>query len=377
MADKISGAADKVSDFIRRMSGATGVNSLWLEKAARSGMLNLDTATADDVYRLASQMAGRQAPARQLELPLGPGAAEPDIRALIPYGTKGPGVPTRLAAEGVPVHEAGALIPAPPKRLPAPPPTGLAVRGSSALTQGPGATDLAADLAPAPQRIANEFDRATGRGKPDYGPWKAAAGAAAGAGLVGGAAQYMKSDGSSRALAPEMTSTAGTADLVNESRPAPTVAPEDEQAFTEKFKRQYTAREQKREAKGQGGYANKPAPQSDPRAEAQALIADLNERRRKAGGEVPDAQQTMARINDLLSKSNQQRNSRSPQEAAAVAKGNPSDYHAQAQALIAQLNDMRRQAGREVPQAPQIMAEVRRLQAMGDQQRNAAQTGRY
>jgi hypothetical protein len=35
---------------------------------------------------------------------------------------------------------------------------------------------------------------------------------------------------------------------------------------------------------------------------------------------------------------------------------------------------MRQQAGGEVPQAQQIMAEVRRIQALGDQQRNAAQT---
>jgi hypothetical protein len=46
----------------------------------------------------------------------------------------------------------------------------------------------------------------------------------------------------------------------------------------------------------------------------------------------------------------------------------------QAQALIAQLNEMRKKAGGEVPQAQKIMAEVRRLQAIGDQQRNAAQT---
>lgn len=370
--------ADKVAKFMARMQGATGVNSAFLQKVARSGLIDLDTATADDVYRVASELAA-QRPVRQMELPIGPEAAEPDIRALIPYGTKGPGVPTRLAAEGVPVYEPGALIPAPPKRLPSPPPTGLAVRGSRELSPVPAEADLvpSADMVPAPQRIASEFDRATGRGKPDYGPWKEALGAVTGAGLVGAAAQYVKNDGVAKAPAPEMTSTGGTADLANEARPAPVVAPQedDEQAFTDKFKRQYTAREEKRKAKGLGGYA--PQPASDPRSEAQALMADLNERRRKAGGEVADARQTTARINALLSQSNQQRNSRSPSEASAYAKSNPSDYHAQAQAIISQLNEMRRQAGGEVPQARQMMAEASRLQALGDKQRNAAQTRRY
>jgi hypothetical protein len=74
-----------------------------------------------------------------------------------------------------------------------------------------------------------------------------------------------------------------------------------------------------------------------------------------------------AEINRLLALSNQKRNATPPQQGA-------SDPHSQAQALIAQLNEMRRKAGGEVPQAQQIMAEVRRLQAMGDQQRNVAQT---
>jgi hypothetical protein len=209
-----------------------------------------------------------------------------------------------------------------------------------------------------------------------------AAGAVAGAAGVGALSNALKSDSVAKAPAPEgVTSTAGTADLVNESRPAPVVTPDEnaEQAFTEKFKRQYTARENKREAKGQGGYANKPqapAQKSDPRSQAQAMIDDLNERRRKAGREVPEAPQMMAQINQLLEQSNQAVNSRSLQQAQAHANQNPNDPHAQAAALISQLNEMRRQAGREVPQAPQIMAEVRRLQAMGDQQRNAQTTAR-
>ena len=162
-----------------------------------------------------------------------------------------------------------------------------------------------------------------------------------------------------------LTSTGGAADLVAESRPAPVVDSSgvDESGFADTFKSQYNAREQKREAAGQGGY--------DPRQQAEMLIGELNSRRQKAGREIPEAPQMMAQINALLAKSNEMRNSRSPQAAGRVAGANPQDPHAQAQSLIAQLNEMRRKAGREVPQAPQIMAEVRRLQAQGDEMRNA------
>lgn len=131
-----------------------------------------------------------------------------------------------------------------------------------------------------------------------------------------------------------LTNTGGTAELANEARPAPAVATS-----------------------------------TDPREQAQELIAKLNKMRRDAGGEVPEAQQMMQEINRLMTMSNQSRNAMTPQQAQGSK-----DPLVQAQALIAQLNQMRQQAGGEVPQAQQMMAEIRRLQAMGDQQRNAAQT---
>lgn len=162
-----------------------------------------------------------------------------------------------------------------------------------------------------------------------------------------------------------LTSTGGTAELAAESRPAPAI---DDSRFADTFKGQYNAREQKREAAGQGGY--------DPRQQAEILIGELNARRQKAGREIPEAPQMMAQINALLAKSNEMRNSRSPRAAAKVANSNPQDPHAKAQSLIAQLNEMRQRAGGEVPQAQQIMAEVRRLQAQGDEMRNARTRGR-
>ena len=134
------------------------------------------------------------------------------------------------------------------------------------------------------------------------------------------------------APAPALTSTGGTAELANQTRPMPEV-----QAST------------------------------DPREQAQEMIAKLNQMRREAGGEVKEAPQMMSEINRLLAMSNQSRNAM-PQAAAS------SDPHMQAQSIIAKLNAMRQQAGGEVPQAGQMMAEVRRLQAMGDQRRNAMQT---
>jgi len=203
---------------------------------------------------------------------------------------------------------------------------------------------------------------------------KIGAGGAAAIGASYVASQMAPSAPPAAAKTAGVDSTSGTAELANESRPAPVVTPDEgaEKKFTETFKKQYTAREDKRRAHGAGSYPK----QASPRDQAQALMADLNARRRKAGGEVPEAPQMMKQINDLLAQSHQQMNARSPQQAQAYSQQNPSDYHAQAQALIAQLNDMRRKAGGEVPQAQQIMAEVRRLQALGDQQRNAAQTRR-
>ena len=110
---------------------------------------------------------------------------------------------------------------------------------------------------------------------------------------------------------------------------------------------------------------------TSPRDQAMQMIDDLNARRRAAGGEVPDAPQTMQKVNRLLAMSNEQ--------SAAASRGDipvqGNGPREQAQRILAQLNAMRQQAGGEVPQAGQMMAEVRRLQAMSDQQANARRAG--
>jgi hypothetical protein len=197
---------------------------------------------------------------------------------------------------------------------------------------------------------------------------KGAAGVGLGAAAVGG---MLAGGGKKPAPASaDMTSTDGTAELANESRPAPAVEAEPDVAAKESaaVKRNLLRREMQRAEAGEGAY--------DPRHQAQVMLKDLNNRRMKAGGEVPESREMMAQINELLAKADQQTNARTSPQAQAYAKGNPTDPHAQASALIAQLNDMRRKAGGEVPEGSQIMAEVRRLQSMGDQQRNAQTTAR-
>lgn len=169
------------------------------------------------------------------------------------------------------------------------------------------------------------------------------------------------------ATSPDLTDGGNNADLVEESRPAPVVeAQDEEQAFTDMFKRQYLAREAKRAATPDMQPSMEPASApEDYSFQARELINQLNDMRRQAGGEVPEAQGMMQEINRLLAMSDNQRN------APGYQPTMPTDYHGEAQRLIQQLNDMRRKAGGEVPQAQQIMAEVRRLQAMGDRMRNA------
>jgi hypothetical protein len=154
----------------------------------------------------------------------------------------------------------------------------------------------------------------------------------------------------------DMTDTSGTEDLAAESRPAPSVEPDmppEEQEFADRFKRQYLAREAKRNAPVDYSF------------QARELMGKLNAMRRAAGGEVPEAKQMMAEIDRLLGMSNEQKNAPSYKPAM------PADYHGEAQRLLQDLNARRMEAGGEVADTQKVMAEVRRLQAMGDQMRNA------
>lgn len=155
-------------------------------------------------------------------------------------------------------------------------------------------------------------------------------GAAAATVGIGAGLSSMYPSGESPAQG-DMTDTSGTEDLAAESSPLPET----------------------------------PEAPADYSFQARELMGKLNAMRRAAGGEVPEAQQMVAEINRLLEMSNQQRN------APSYKPPMPTDYHGEAQRLLQDLNARRMEAGGEVADTQKVMAEVRRLQAMGDQMRNA------
>jgi len=134
------------------------------------------------------------------------------------------------------------------------------------------------------------------------------------------------------------------ADLVAESRPGPSVGVTDEvpEPTTLQAPRDYSM-------------------------EARALINRLNDMRRAAGGEVPEAPAMMQEVNRLLAMGNQTRQA----TYAAAPQDDPSRMFQQAQGLIDQVNQMYRQGmSPNSPEAQRIMAQVRQLQAQGDAIRN-------
>jgi hypothetical protein len=252
-------------------------------------------------------------PPRQMELPLG---EEPT--GMIPYGVRGPGVPHGgLMGPGT-IFDSGArgMVPAPMRGLPAPGPTGMVPQ-------------RATDASPREYRVVDEV--------PQTGGLRQLAGAAA-AGLGAAAGVRMGLD----ALGP--TEPEANADLVAESRPGPSVGVTDEvpEPTTLQAPRDYSM-------------------------EARALINRLNDMRRAAGGEVPEAPAMMQEVNRLLAMGNQTRQA----TYAAAPQDDPSRMFQQAQGLIDQVNQMYRQGmSPNSPEAQRIMAQVRQLQAQGDAIRN-------
>lgn len=140
----------------------------------------------------------------------------------------------------------------------------------------------------------------------------------------------------------DLLTSGNPADLVEETRPAPKVpAMDDVEPQVAKAPTDYSA-------------------------QARVLINRLNDMRRAAGGEVPQAKEMTAEIERLLAMGNEQR--REPDFQPA---DDASSLFKQAQELIDQLNAMYRDGlSPNSPQAQQIMAQVRKLQAEGDAMRN-------
>lgn len=108
------------------------------------------------------------------------------------------------------------------------------------------------------------------------------------------------------------------------------------------------------------------APQ-DYSLQARALINRLNDMRRAAGGEVPEAPAMMQEINRLMALGNQTRRA----TMVAAPQDDAGRMYQQAQALIDQVNQMYRQGMTpNSPQVQRLMAQVRQLQSQGDAIRN-------
>lgn len=144
-----------------------------------------------------------------------------------------------------------------------------------------------------------------------------------------------------------LDSSGDTADLVEETRPAPKVPVQDDV--------------QPKVAKAPTDYS----------AQARELINRLNDMRRQAGGEVPQAKEMMAEIDRLLALGNEQR-----REPDFQPGDDASAKFKQAQAILDQLNAMYREGlSPQSQQAQQMMAQVRKLQAEGDAMRNSRTSG--
>jgi hypothetical protein len=119
---------------------------------------------------------------------------------------------------------------------------------------------------------------------------------------------------------------------------------------------------------------SKPLPASTPttsyRAQAQALIDQLNQMRRAAGGEVPQAKAMMAEINRLLDLSNKQRNAPSqgaPRQGTMNASQAAAHFRQEAQDQIDRLNTYRRN-GQITPEVDrQMMQQINHLHALANE----------
>ena len=109
------------------------------------------------------------------------------------------------------------------------------------------------------------------------------------------------------------------------------------------------------------------------REQAYAMMKDLNARRRAAGGEVPDARETDAEINRLLSLASKEDNAQVRSNSVPSPAGN-TDYRRMAQQKLAELNAWQGQHGANHPKSRQLKAEMSQLYAMADKQANERTT---
>jgi hypothetical protein len=314
-------------------------------------------------------------PVRQMELPLGPSAQEPDIRALIPLGRPGPGVPGALSGPGQILTRQLDMIPAPLRGLPAPRRARLEDR------RMPAPTDRVIDVpfAPAARQADELIDgpspgmraRAPDVPKPvDNGPkmpWKTLAG---GLGLGAGLGQMVPEDAFNTppagGAAPKNSTTA---DLVEESRPAPKV--------------EATPEVPKPEVKqGPPDYS----------AQARQLIARANDIQRAAGRQTPESIALIKEADKLyamaaegrsqgtqpaimpVEQQNQQTSSIQRNAREQIAQNQGTDYRSQARRMMAELNLRSSQGTISQGEYMAMKRRIDQLFALADAEQNARPT---
>lgn len=386
---------------LERLQGVTGITTPNLLRAIQAGGLNPATATPEEVYRIHSALRLGEPlnlPGKPVEYvpPTRPSEAGPermpvDQRVTAPNSrfldtisewdpAKADSLRAASADEILEAYRAGppkkqkraAKVTTEPATPVAAPPDQVAAESIASqfdaavggvmpevaprLDAGPRMDDVIDDLSMLPPPTARDvgdisIDTAVPRRpRPGRGKMAAAAAAAAGAGVIATMPGDRKAQPAASAQpsglpdedAPAFTS-GGEADLAEETRPAPRVAATKE-----------TPRP-----------TVKQAPQ-DYSMQARALINRLNDMRRAAGSEVPEAPAMMAEINRLVAMGNEQR-----REPTFVPGDDASSKYKQAQELITQVNAMYRQG--MTPNSPQVqglMRQVRSLQAAGDEMRN-------
>ena len=428
----------KLAELFARIQSATGLPTAKIEQAIRAGGLNLATATPDDVFRAATRMATGEpmslpGPAKPFVPPEPAPVAPPATRSPMSLEDRVVNDPNLRKA----IEESGQAYPA-----------GDAEAIMEAMRRGPvqrrGRPKKAAtedsirelakppEPAPAPERIAAEFDEQIDPRSRDSAPellrqpdegvmdgavparqMELAAEQAGAARLFSPQAGLTTVDGEpafdvlmrrNMEASPPTRYDAFTFDEVP-PRPASSSPPTRKPPPQAKPRAGMSARDFATAA-GAGALAagaldlatrpatrsatpadlaeeSRPAPKVEatpevpqptvaqaPRdysMEARALINRLNDMRRAAGGEVPEAKAMMAEINRLLELANQTRSA----TYVAAPQDNASRLYQQAQALIDQVNALYRQGqSPNSPEVQRLMAEVRRLQQQGDSLRN-------
>jgi hypothetical protein len=300
-------------------------------------------------------------PARQMELPLGPSAQEPDIRALIPLGRPGPGVPGELSGPGQILTRQLDMIPAPLRGLPGSGPRRIGT--TAGVPVGPSQADVidVPFTRVPPQRGLSVVRQADEVADGPRVPWKTLA---AGIGAGVGVSQLVPEEGYK--TTPKAAAESTTADLVAETRPAPKV-----EATPEVPKPQVK--------QGPPDYS----------AQARQLIARANDIQREAGRQTPESIALIKEADNLyrlaaegrskgtqpaimpVEQQNRQTSSIQRNAQQQIAQNQGSDYRSQARRMMAELNARSSQGNISQGEYSAMKRRIDQLFALADQEDNA------